>query len=145
MIFEGWTFCSFSVKDSCTNRCQVSRCSACGYIRQPVKPPQRPPCVPCKTTYYDRTCWYKYFTCRYNYYKTYGYQVSWLELWYVAMWLVNHIPTTLVCMDFHCTYLISHLFDFAGKILLLLPPELSKSIQMFCTVQAILILATKRD
>ena len=66
----------YSVKDSCTNRCQVSRCLTCEYIRQPVKPPQRPQCVRCKT-YYDRACWQKYYNCRYNYYRTYRYHVSW--------------------------------------------------------------------
>ena len=61
-----------SVRDSCTNKCQVSRCSACQYVRQRVQQPQRPSCVPCKT-YYDRACWQRYYSCRYNYYRTTGY------------------------------------------------------------------------
>lgn len=66
-------FCS--VKDSCSNRCQISKCSLCYYARVRVKEPARPRCKPCDKTSY-RQCWYKYYQCRYKYYGTYGHYVS---------------------------------------------------------------------
>ena len=66
---------SCSVKDSCRNKCQISKCSLCYYERVRVIQPTRPRCEPCGKRS-DRQCWYKYYQCRYNYYGTYGHYVS---------------------------------------------------------------------
>lgn len=72
---------SLSEKDSCSKRCQISKCSLCYYERVRVKQPQRPRCEPCQS-YSDRHCWYKYYQCRRSNYGTYnyGYYVSILSI-----------------------------------------------------------------